>query len=122
MIVYKAVNKLDGHWTSVIARDTGLQLLYRIGHMTCPTFGKLFAFRSLYLAREFRYNFGKTGSVVLRCEAHQSEIDRLFSYQGTWTLERVRQFWDNYDSCAFPRVESPYGTVFCDWVKPIEVL
>lgn len=122
MIVYKVVNPIDGHWMSVIAKDTGLQLLYRVGHVTRPSFGKLFAFNSLGAAQTFRRCHGPGASVFL-CDAQISGIHAVHCCYGEPTLNNVRRFWELTEQRKYVPSpgRAPDGTVFCDWVKLIEL-
>lgn len=115
MIVYKVVKPYDGHYCSAVATITGLQLLYRVGHVTKPCFGKLFAFRCLDDAEDFALRPDIEGIVFTAfTKGTVREPVGIMSWGSG--LTGIIAFWRGEKSYE---CETPEGTVLCDDIKLI---
>lgn len=117
----------DSFHSFIISREPGIKALdrkYQIGRRTKPLVGFLYAFDKIEHAKLFTGSAGWLNPVFLKCKAeigkHRSSVGMLkMSYNPT--KDEVVQFWKG--CYHLHRVaEAPEGTVFCKWIKPLEVV
>ena len=93
---------------------------YDIDKTTKSKIGKLFAFDSLHLVRQFAMPF----RIILECKAEN--VEKL-NYVGLSfdSSEKIRMFWENkpYNhKKIIGRIPPPSGTVVCSSITPIRII
>ncbi len=115
-IIYKVVRQYDGHWCSVVAKQTGLQLLYKVGHVTRPCIGKLFAFENLIHAQAFCRQRNVMGDAVFEVETSNIVCGGGLVTLIAAPIHIIIDFWKGK---RVGDLETPIGTVLCDDIKLI---
>lgn len=123
-----------GEYFSIGQNCVKSALEYKIDVITRPYIGKLFVFANLAAAKRFCIATEKTA--ILKCETDKLYGPELSQYQRLcvddvntqnltcfWTLVSEDQdiAFELEDMWMTPS-SLPKGTMFADWVKPIEVL
>ena len=129
--VFKVVLKRGDLLLSCFA-PSDLQVSYNVGKKSLPKVGKLFCFDNINSAKDFIKDMGYFNSektFILRCETNSFEFlthiesipdgacdnNAEDSYRNFW---KDPQIWEE-SHCG---TEIPNGTVFCDYVIPLEVV
>ena len=89
-------------------------VVYDIGKVTKPKFGKLLAFSTLAKAKAFR----GPGRIILECKAKNVEKQEWVSLVFS-NLETLKMFWKNQPVI---RKMAPSGTVACSSITPIKIV
>ena len=116
----------DGAFHSIAGRGPNLRLIYGIGMVTYPVFGKLFVFDAEEKAQTFVIeNFDAWVKYeILECDVIGATYPEPASMiPGDANLIEVLTYWRALSEWT-PRVTSipiPVGTMFCDSVKPLRV-
>lgn len=128
--IYKVVRRRgDDQLVSCYAPNS-LQVFYKVGEKSFPKVGRLFCFKNLVSAEKFvKEMCFFTGASILLCETNSvdflTDIDKIpqgscgqdyeYSYNIFW---KSPQIWkENHNGNPIPE-----GTVFCDYVIPLEVI
>lgn len=123
MKVYKCVHITDqGCMVSAIAHDTSWALDYEIGKDVTPINGYIYTFKSFLDALRFMVSaMWEEKSAILECETETMVFDRAYAAFGvsSWGFEK---FWMNYTNRASNGVSVPFGTIWCEKVKPVKVI
>lgn len=130
-IVWKAFRRVGENKQSAWIRTTALT--YRLGEVTEPKVGMIFAFKRKYQAQEFARDIVGSDGGVLKCEAEGIRNPRsiMAFFYGSRTLDEttVKRCWEcwldgkfvvsrsyaEYEGCL-----PPEGTVLCKSIKPIK--
>ena len=110
---YKVVDRVCGHYISVMVGGSDIGIKYSVGEFAYPTLkgSKLFVFDDLQIA----IDFGKVVGCVFECE-----VINPFEYNGGiakwYRPEEIRLFWENQLQFSSSR-NAIKNTVLCDAVK-----
>ena len=122
-IVYKVVKPSDGRYGDRFKSINSIDsikycLSYKIGERTTAKVGSLFVFEKYEDAVSFR---SRIGSIILKCETDKISKP-TFEFLPT-KPRNIKRFWTDPSSNSHLAVwEVPEGTVFCDYVIPIELI
>jgi len=108
--------------------ENEFSLTYEKNEVTTPRFGKIFAFDDFIFARDFARQLGDNYKISL-CEAEKSKEQRDLQVDlgETSSIKAVLKYWLDYPKVAYGRlrrylINIPAHTVFCDWIKPLDVV
>jgi hypothetical protein len=124
--VWKGVEVGDGLKEYVSWVNGALRRVYQIGVKTYAPYPEtpLLAFATKTTAKRFFRHHRNV--VLLKCRAGNvrvaPSVPDTWRYQSTTTTKQARKLWwcmlrEDMPRGAFP---TPTGTVFCDWVEPIQ--
>lgn len=124
--VYKVLKQIPlGQDRRFFSTSAGsMQVEYHLGYQAHSAFGPLFAFENLEQAVRFSRFSGDTLAIFeSECEVFPAKVERI-PHSGV-NVKDAYDFWWNvresgYVSIAYVNtVGVPFGTVFCEWLKPV---
>jgi hypothetical protein len=116
MIIYRVCEIHEGKYTSFI--KTPFTLKYKFGKKTSPKFGKIFCFDTLENAKLL---IGENSiDVILKCKGRKAKYQRK---SAAYFFGDFKYFWRNsHYKKKIRKTDTPIGTIFMDWVIPLEVV
>lgn len=133
-IGYKLAENKNGKWTSVnCVKTKKTQLTYKLNETTTPICGKLFIFKTLKEAEEYKDSFFEHREFAIFQGIAQNKKESALTFSLGWTgmVNNLCEFWTKvnsgtiitrndveryfYSSCALPK-----KTWLCDTFKPLK--
>lgn len=116
-VVYKVVCTSKGALTSATTNGglaAALMLEYKVGQVTKPKYGSIFAFKEYDRAKAFERQLGSLTHKTYEAQAGKVYEPSTRIPSVTQFLSDIVEFWKGKWEMA--RMGAPSGTVLCDWV------